>query len=195
MLRNFPQKEIQYIIPFLLIVLGFILTDFLGIFEKSTLSYWSGRLLYEPYRVITTHFVHGDTKHLLANTFGIVVSRYSLNQLGIKNNYFFVLLVAFLIPLQVFIFWALDIFIFHNLLSLAIGFSGIIFGIHGFILLTSIYGKKNFLGIEITCSKNLDIRRIMLTLLTIGFIWSFVPGISFAGHLSGFLAGLILFLL
>ncbi len=149
----------------------------------------------EPYRIITTHFMHGDTQHLLANTFGIVVARYCLKGLRLKGNSFFLLLVSLLIPCQTLIFWFVDIFFFKNPMSLAIGFSGILYGVDVFILLASIYGKQRFIGLEIGLRKDQQIRQTMMVLTGIGIIWSLLPGISLLGHLAGFIAGALLFLL
>ena len=65
----------------------------------------------------------------------------------------------------------------------------------GFILLTSLYGKKYFLGKEIGFKSNYGVQKMSKTMCLIGFIFSFLPGISLLGHLSGFIAGCFLFLI
>ena len=80
-------------------------------------------------------------------------------------------------------------------MSLAIGFSGILYGVDVFILLASIYGKQCFLGLDIGLRKDQQIRQVMMVLTGIGIIWSLLPGISLLGHLTGFIAGALLFLL
>jgi len=195
MLKKVPLDDWQYLLPFLTCSICFVATDLFGIIEKTRFAYWSGGLLVEPYRIITTHFMHGDTQHLLANTFGIVVARYCLKGLRLKGNSFFLLLVSLLIPCQTLIFWFVDIFFFKNPMSLAIGFSGILYGVDVFILLASIYGKQRFIGLEIGLRKDQQIRQTMMVLTGIGIIWSLLPGISLLGHLAGFIAGALLFLL
>ena len=194
MLNKVPKDDWQYFALFLAIAICFIATDFLGIIEKTSVAYWSGRLLAEPYRIITAHFFHGDFNHLLANISGIIVARYFLKVLRLKSDYFLFALIALIIPLQVFICWYVDIFVYGNPMSLTIGFSGILFGIDAFILMTSIYGKKRFLFIKCEMKKNINMAKSISVLTGIGILWSFLPGISFLGHMSGFVSGILLFL-
>ncbi len=185
----------QYLIPFLICLVAFIATDIVGLIDKSHLVYWSGGLLAQPHRMLTAHFFHGDFGHLVFNTGGIIIARNFFRTLGLSNRSFFLTLIALLIPLQVSINWAYDIFIAKNPMSLALGFSGIIYGIDAFILLASIFGKQNFLGIQIGLSRNYQCRQTMTILTIMGVIYSFAPDISLIGHLSGFAAGAILFIL
>jgi len=60
MLEKISKDDWQYFVPFLACSICFFATDFLGIIDKSSIAYWSGRLFYEPYRIITSHFFHGD---------------------------------------------------------------------------------------------------------------------------------------
>ncbi len=189
------RDDWQYFIPSLICLLGFIATDILGLLDKSNIVYWSGGLLSQPYRILTSHFFHGDFGHLLFNTGGIIIARNFFRTLGLSNRSFFVLLTACLIPLQVSINWFYDIFVARNPMSLALGFSGIIYGIDAFILLASIYGKQTFLGVHIGLSRNYQCRQTMTLLTVMGVLYSFAPGISLMGHLSGFAAGTLLFLL
>ena len=96
-------------------------------------------------------------------------------------------------PLQAFICWCLDILVLGNPMSLAIGFSGVLFGIDAFILMTTIYGKNNFLSIRCELKKDPRLLKSISLLTGVGIIWSFLPGISLFGHMSGLLAGFLLF--
>ncbi len=189
------KDDWQYLLPFIGYSICFVATDLFGIIEKTSFAYWSGGLLVEPYRIITMHFIHEDAKHLLANTFGIVIARYCLKGLKLKGSSFFLLLVGLLIPLQTLIFWFVDIFFFKNPMSLAIGFSGILYGVDAFILLASIYGKQSFVGLNIDLKKDQQVCQTMVVLTSIGIAWSLLPGISLLGHIAGFIAGALLFLL
>jgi len=195
MLNNISKNDWQYILPLLICTISFAATDLFGLIEKTMFAYWSGALIIEPYRILTSHFIHADINHLVANIFGIVISRYFLKTLGLKHNYFFLLLICFLIPLQTFIFWFIDIFLYGNQLSLAIGFSGVLYGVNAFILLTSIYGKKRSLGLFCGLKKEKGTTKSMLLLMGVGIIWSLLPGVSLVGHLSGFISGALLFLI
>ena len=193
MLNKVSNDDWQYFIPVLACTLCFIATDFLGLIEKTSVAYWSGRLLAEPYRIITSHFFHGDINHLLANVSGIIVVRYFLKALRLRSDYFLFAFIALMIPLQTFIFWCVDILVYRNPMSLSIGFSGILFGIDSFILMTTIYGKKRFFFIKCEMKKDLRLFESISLLTVMGIIWSFLPGISLLGHMSGLVGGLILF--
>ena len=194
-ISKISKDDWQYLLPFLACAICFLATDLVGIMDKTKFAYWSGGLLVEPYRIITSHFIHGDAKHLLANTFGIVVARYCLKSLKLKGNFFFLLLIGLLIPLQTLVFWFVDIFFFKNSMSLALGFSGILYGVHAFILLASIYGKQRFISMSIDIRKDQQIRQTMIVLMGISIAWSLLPGITMIGHLAGLVAGAILFLI
>ena len=131
--------------------------------------------------------------HLLANISGIIIARYFFKVLRLKSNNFFVVLILFLIPIQSLILFCIDIFAFKNPMSLAIGFSGILYGIDSFILMTTIFGKKSFIGIQCNFHRNFKLLRSISVLTFVGIIWSFLPGISLMGHLSGLLSGILLF--
>tara|TARA_Y100001968_G_scaffold163594_1_gene149673 strand:+ start:252 stop:839 length:588 start_codon:yes stop_codon:yes gene_type:complete len=193
MINNVSKDDWQYLIPFLTCTFCYITTDLFGILEKTKFAYWSGRILFEPYRIITFHFFHGDVNHLLANISGIIVVRYFLKALKLKSNYFFFVFIILMIPLQTLILWWVDIFVFGNPMSLVIGFSGILFGMDAFILMTTIYGKQSFLSLKCKLKKDPRFFKPISILTGIGIIWSFLPGISFLGHMSGLLAGFLLF--
>ena len=76
-----------------------------------------------------------------------------------------------------------------------IGASGIVYALFGFILLTSFYGKSYFFGKEIGLKSNFEVQKMSKTLCFLGLIFSFLPGVSLLGHLSGFIAGCFLFLI
>ena len=77
----------------------------------------------------------------------------------------------------------------------ALGFSGIIYALFGFLLLASFYGKSQFLGKKIGLKSNYQAQKMLKTICLIGLIFSFLPGVSLLGHLSGFIAGCFLFLI
>ena len=193
MLEKISKNDWQYCVPVLACIICFFATDFLGIIDKSSIAYWSGRLFYEPYRIITSHFFHGDFNHLLANISGIIVARYFLKSLGLQSDYFFVTFIVLIIPLQSLLCWCVDILVFKNPMSLAIGFSGVLFGVDAFILMATIYGKKRFIFIGCELKKDPRLLKSISVLTCIGIVWSYLPGISLLGHMSGLLAGFLLF--
>ena len=183
----------QYLIPLSTIVFIFIGTDVFGLLEKMDLAYFSGRLFFQPYRILTSHFVHYDQNHLLANSFGIVIARYFLKELKLKSKSFVLALIPLLIVSQSCFQWLVDIYIFGNRMSLLIGFSGILYGINSFILLSSIYGKEKFLNLHIGLSRNPKVCNAISVLIGLGLCFSLLPKISLTGHLTGLVAGVLLF--
>ncbi len=195
MIQRFSKSDWQYLLPVVVVVAFFVGTNITGNLNKFELAYFSGGLLREPYRGITSHFVHGDFGHLLANIGGIIVARFFLKELQVKSNFLFAAIVFLLIPLQTSLQWIWDMYIFQNTDSFLIGFSGILYGVYSFILLSSIYGKQRFLALNIGLLTNTKVKEAVFVLTGIGFAWSLFPLISFSGHLTGFLSGAILFLL
>ena len=189
------NKEIQYIIPIFLCILLFIIINIQGLINIADLSYWSGYLINQPYRILSYNFVHKDFNHLYSNLFGIIVIRYCFINLNLQNRFLFVYLIMLLIPIQVFSLLIVDNFLFSNYKNFLVGFSGIIFGVYAFILLSSIYGKKYILNIFIGLKKNYEIRKLMIIFLSLGILYSFLPSISLSGHISGILSGVIIFFL
>ena len=85
-MNNISRKDWQYFIPFLLIAGIFLCSDFISLLNKLNFAYNSRTITFEPYRAITSHFFHADFRHLIANTFGIVIARYFLKELNLKGN-------------------------------------------------------------------------------------------------------------
>ena len=189
------NKEAQFIIPSSLCILLFIFINFKSFFLISDLSYWSGNLLNQPYRILSYSFVHKDTHHLLSNLLGIVVVRYCFINLNYKNVFLFLYLIILIIPIQTFYLFIVDNFLFFDPNHLLIGFSGIIFGAFSFILLSSIFGKEYIFNIFIGLKKNYQIKKLMTVFLSLGIAYSLLPGISLSGHLAGILSGFFIFFL
>jgi len=189
----------QYIICAIILISVFIFTDFFRVFDKEYLYYYSGLISEQPHRIFTSILVHANFNHLLTNLGGIVITRYFLMQLGIKSKFFYLKFILICSYIDFFIIWIYEktLSYFFNIMPnyAALGFSGIIYAFFGFLLLTSFYGKSYFLGSKIDLKKNYEIQKMSKTICLIGLIFSFLPGVSLLGHLSGFIAGCFLFLI
>ena len=189
----------QYIICAIILISVFIFTDFFRVFDKEYLYYYSGLISEQPHRIFTSILVHANFNHLLTNLGGIVITRYFLMQLGIKSKFFYLKFILICSYIDFFIIWIYEktLSYFFNIMPnyAALGFSGIIYAFFGFLLLTSFYGKSYFLGSKIDLKKNYEIQKMSKTICLIGLIFSFLPGVSLLGHLSGFVAGCFLFLI
>jgi membrane associated rhomboid family serine protease len=197
--NSISKYDWQFILSASLLILVFILTDLIEVFNKEFLYFVPRLISDQPYRIFTSILIHADLNHLLSNLGGIIITRYFLMRLGIESRFFYLKFILICSFLNFFIIW-----IYEKILSYfinfypnyaALGFSGIIYALFGFLLLTSFYGKSHFLGNKIGLKSNYEVQKMLRTLCFIGLIFSFLPGVSLLGHLSGFIAGCFLFLI
>ena len=196
--NSISKYDWQYILSASLLISVFILTDLIGVIDKEYFYFVPKLISDQPYRIFTSILVHADLNHLLSNIGGIIITRYFLMRLGIESRYFYVKFILICSFLNFFIIWFYEkILSFFNIYPnyAALGFSGIIYALFGFLLLTSFYGKSNFLGKKIGLKSNYEVQKMSKTICLIGLIFSFLPGVSLLGHLSGFIAGCFLFLI
>ncbi len=197
--NSISKYDWQYILSASLLILVFIITDLIGFFDKEFLYFVPRFISDQPYRIFTSILVHADLNHLFSNLGGIIITRYFLMRLGIESRFFYLKFILICSFLNFFIIW-----IYEKILSYffnfypnyaALGFSGIIYALFGFLLLTSFYGKSHFLGKKIGLESNYQVQKMSKTICFIGLIFSFLPGGSLLGHISGFIAGCFLFLI
>jgi rhomboid protease GluP len=196
--NSISKYDWQYILSASLLISVFILTDLIGVIDKEYFYFVPKLISDQPYRIFTSILIHVDLNHLLSNIGGIIITRYFLMRLGIESRYFYVKFILICSFLNFFIIWFYEkILSFFNIYPnyAALGFSGIIYALFGFLLLTSFYGKSNFLGKKIGLKSNYEVQKMSKTICLIGLIFSFLPGVSLLGHLSGFIAGCFLFLI
>ena len=194
---SISKYDWQYIFCGFFLISVFIFTDLIGVFDKE-LFYFVPRLISDqPYRIFTSILVHSDLNHLLSNLGGIIITRYFLMRLGIESRFFYLEFILICSFLNFFIIWVYEKILsyFFNIYPnyAAIGFSGIIYALLGFLLLTSFYGKSYFLGKKISLKYDYEVQKMSKTICLIGLLVSFLPGVSLLGHLSGFIAGCFLF--
>ena len=197
--NSISKYDWQYILSASLLISVFILTDLIGVIYKEYFYFVPKLISDQPYRIFTSILIHADLNHLLSNLGGIIITRYFLMRLEIKSMYFYLKFILICSFLNFFIIWVYEKILsyFTNFFPnyAALGFSGIIYALFGFLLLTSFYGKKYFLGKEIGFKSNYEVQKMLKTICLIGLIFSFFPGVSLLGHLSGFIAGCFLFLI
>ena len=197
--NSISKYDLQFIIVAALLIFVFILTDLIGVFDKEFLYFVPKLISDEPYRIFTSIMVHADLNHLLSNLGGIIVIRYFLMRLGIESRFFYLKFILICSVSNFFIIW-----VFEKILSYffnfypnyaALGFSGIIYALFGFLLLTSFYGKSHFLGKKIGLKPHHEVQKMLKTICIVGLFFSLLPGVSLLGHISGFIAGCFLFLI
>ena len=188
----------QYILSASLLILVFILTDLIEVFNKKFLYFVPRLISDQPYRIFTSILIHADLNHLLSNLGGIIITRYFLMRLGIESRFFYLKFILICSFLNFSIIWVYEkILSYLNIYPnyAALGFSGIIYALFGFLLLTSSYGKSHFLGKKIGLKSDYEVQKMSKTICLIGLIFSFLPGVSLLGHISGFITGCFLFLI
>lgn len=187
--------DYQYIAIAGALTVIYIASDLLGLINKDYWMSWSGMMLNQPHRFLTSALVHQDAMHLLMNLGGIAVARAIFMQLGMRCNYLFILLAALLIPFSSALQWVWEMVVVSNPNAATVGFSGVAYGIDAFLLLSAIKGKDTFIGIPISLRANNQTEQTMIAITVLGQVWNFIGGVSIVGHQTGFVAGLLLFLL
>ena len=197
--NSISKYDWPYIISTSLLISVFILTDLIGVIDKEYFYFVPRLISDQPYRIFTSILVHADLNHLLSNLGGIIITRYFLMRLGIESRFFYLKFILICSFLNFFIIWVYEKILLYFLNFYpnyaVLGFSGIIYALFGFLLLTSFYGKSHFLAKKIGLKSNYEVQKMSKTICLIGLIFSFLPGVSFLGHLSGFLSGCFLFLI
>ncbi len=126
--------------------------------------------------ILFAPFLHGDFPHLIANTVPFLILGW-LVMLQETSDFFIVTGLTMLVG-------GLGVWLFATPGSIHIGASILIFGYLGFLLLRG-YFQRNIPSILLS---------ILVFLLYGGTIWGVLPsrpGISWQGHLFGFLGGVL----
>lgn len=126
--------------------------------------------------ILFSPFLHANFLHLLANTFPFLILGW-LVMVGGISNFFIVSLFAMIVS-------GVGVWLFATSNTVTVGASGVIFGYLGYLLSRGWFERK--LG-------SLFFSLIILFVYG-GLIWGLlplVPGVSWQGHLFGFLGGII----
>lgn len=125
--------------------------------------------------ILFAPFLHGGIGHLIANTIPFLVLGWFV-MLREISDFFVVSVITILVS-------GFGVWLFGSP-SIHIGASGLIFGYFGFLLLRG-YFERSFSSIAFS---------LIVGLLYGGLIWGVLPiryGISWEGHLFGFLGGVL----
>jgi len=196
--NSVSKYDWQYLVTAFFLISVFIFTDLIGIINKEYFYFVPRLITNQPYRIFTSILIHADLNHLLSNLGGIIITRYFLMRLGIESRFFYLKFILICSFSNFLIIWLYEkILSYFNIYPnyAALGFSGIIYALFGFLLLTSFYGKNYFLGKKISLKSNDKVQKMSKTICFIGLIFSFLPGVSLLVHISGFIAGCFLFLI
>ncbi len=195
--NSISKYDWQFIVSGFILISVFIFTDLMGVLDKKFFYFVPRLISDQPYRIFTSILIHSDFNHLLSNLGGIIITRYFLMRIGIESKFFYLKVILICSLLNFFIIWVYEkILSYFNIYPnyAALGFSGIIYALFGFLLLTSFYGKSYFLGKKIGLNSDYEVQKMSRTICFIGLIFSFLPEVSLLGHISGFIDGCFLFL-
>ncbi|SKB13314.1 conserved membrane hypothetical protein [Planktothrix sp. PCC 11201] len=119
-------------------------------------------------------FLHGNFNHLAANTLPLIILGWFVMLRDVKD--------FFIVTFITMIFSGLGVWLFGSPNTIHIGASGVIFGYLGFLLLRGFF-ERSFASIALS---------LVVGWLYGGLIWGVFPsqyGISWQGHLFGFIGG------
>jgi membrane associated rhomboid family serine protease len=126
--------------------------------------------------IVFSPFIHANLAHLVANTVPFLVLATMVALRGLRE--------FFLVTGLVMVLGGGAVWLFGRPFSVHIGASGLIFGYLGFLLARGVFERS--------------LTAIVLSLVTLflygGAIWGLLPltpGVSWEGHLFGFLAGIV----
>jgi membrane associated rhomboid family serine protease len=126
--------------------------------------------------ILFAPFLHGGLGHLIANTIPFLTLGW-LIMLRETSDFFVVSIITMFVS-------GLGVWLTGSPYSIHVGASGVIFGYFGFLLLRG-YFERSFAAILFS---------LIVGLLYGGMIWGVLPtyyGISWQGHLFGFIGGAI----
>lgn len=138
--------------------------------------------LREYYRLLTANIIHADLMHLFGNCYSLYVIGDAIGLEGLlktKRYAFLVLCAALtttLIPCLLYVLFDTA----AN--SVMVGISGVVFGLLGGMMVLALRFKGAYMRVF------QQIKSSLLLMVIISFI---VPSISWLGHLSGFIGGVI----
>jgi membrane associated rhomboid family serine protease len=174
------KQEINLIIIIEVVLLGVLWTLWIvdGLFFHNSLKSHGvhPRSTEGLLGILFSPFLHSGLLHIVGNTIGIIM----LGSLVLMHD----ISKFFLVSGFSVIIGGLGVWLVGGTQTNHIGFSGVIFGYFGYLVSVGIFEKK--LG------------TVLLSLLTVllygGMIWGILPvqiGVSWEGHLFGFLGGIL----
>ena len=136
--NSLSKYDWQYLITGFFLILVFIFTDLIRVIDKKYFYFVPRLISDQPYRIFTSILTHEDLNHLLSNLGGIIITRYFLMRLGIKSRFFYLKFILICSFLNFLIIWIYEKILssFFNVYPnyAALGFSGIIYALFGFLL-------------------------------------------------------------
>lgn len=181
-LRYYPFTSL---LLFANIVMFFILTFNGGSTERDTLLHYGAISNFEPYRsewwrYFAAIFLHSGFDHLFFNSFALLVITPPLERIMGTFKYALLYMLSGIVG---------------NIISVAyytsigkglygVGASGAIYGVYGAFLYIALFQRHMMDEAS---------RKMLYTLLIMGIIFSFAPGIGFMAHFGGMIGGFFIY--
>jgi membrane associated rhomboid family serine protease len=127
--------------------------------------------------IITSPFLHGSLEHLASNALPLFSLGFIAAMTGIKR---FLLVTALVILIE-----GIGVWLFSPANSTSVGASGVVFGYFGYLLLRGLVDRR---PVDFVVSVGVALSYGYVMWNSIGFG---ITGISWQGHLSGLVGGLI----
>lgn len=127
--------------------------------------------------IVVAPWLHAGFGHLLANTIPLMVLGWFV-MLRRTSDFFIVMLATLLVS-------GLGIWLFGGAATIHLGISGVIFGLFGYLLARGYY-ERSVVAIALA---------VVAFLIYGGMVWGMLPlqsGVSWQGHLFGFVGGVII---
>ncbi|MGM1046927.1 MAG: rhomboid family intramembrane serine protease [Bacillota bacterium] len=181
-LRYYPFTSLLLIAN---LVMFFILTFNGGSTNNGTLLEYGAVTNGEPFRgewwrYIAAVFLHNGFDHLFFNSFGLLVIAPPLERILGTFKYALLYLLSGILGNIVSVSYYDKI----GELALLVGASGAIYGVYGAFLYIALF-QRNMMD-EAS-------RKMLYTLLIMGILFSFAPGIGMVAHLSGMVGGFFIY--
>lgn len=131
----------------------------------------------EPWRLITSHFIHVNESHFISNAIGLVFFGTILEQAGVKKKHILLGILTAMLMATTFVVYShlIRVILDPSIIPNVVGFSGVIYGLLG--LMRTVIGKK-----------------AVITLAVLFFLFDMLAGpanIAWSAHLGGLVGGLI----
>lgn len=181
-LRYYPFTSMLLIAN---LVMFFILTFNGGSTNLITLAEYGAVINDEPFRgewwrYFAAMFLHNGFDHLFFNSFGLLVIAPPLERILGTFKY------ALLYLASGFLANIVSVAYYDNIgkSAILVGASGAIYGVYGAFLYIALFQRNKMDEAS---------RKMLYTLLVLGIIFSFAPGIGWMAHLSGMAAGFFIY--
>lgn len=166
--ENFIQLFYVIVITWVIFLLSTILPlNKLGIYPRYSMGLFG---------IVLHPFLHGSFSHILSNTLGFLPFVFIFTLLEREDTF---KKIIYIVLMNGVLIWLFARSSYH------IGASGLIFGLYGYLISLGFF-KKKFLYLLLSCLLILLYGTMILGVLPL------VPGVSWEGHLFGFLSGIFL---